>query len=910
MSVGLPPSRRKNREDFVGLDLSRRAGIKETITSKEPMWSDVFLSLVTGQASITLSIPFHDQILVGIFNIDNLQNAIEQARMSETIGTFVVDRQGALIFHPDRSVSRQKKSLRNIAPVAEGRQGRTGTYDFELDGDEYIGSVSLIPETDWLVILSQDKVSAYAPIRSVRNIFFMGMLAAIIVSIAVAAKLSRRLARPLAQLSLAAQAIAGGEYETELPPRQYGEIDGLAQSLRTMSSAIQKREETLKSLAESMAGLTGQECLERIVRETCKSVDAEIAMVGKIEGGATVRALAMVVDGEPIHNFSYSLNGAPCEKVIGEGRRFYPTNVRASFPQAKMLGEMNIEGFLGVPLHDSSGNPMGMLSAMSRRELRLPEMADDAISIIASRAAAEMERQLVEKKLRKSEERYREFIEGTEDIITRVDKDGKFLFVNQASQRVFGLTPEQCIGRSAFSFIHPDDREGTKKKFAECAGGRDLGFPLENRQVSVTGEIRHMLWTITPQRDDSGEIISVNSIARDITERRLAEKEKTGLEEQLRQSQKLEAIGQLAGGVAHDFNNLLTAILGYSQLALRKMPADSSAYQYLQEIEEAANRAADLTQQLLAFSRKQLLRPRLLDINQTLSGMNKMLRRLIREDIRFEAKSELHLWPIMADPGQMEQVIVNLVVNARDAMPSGGEITIETSNIALGEDSAHGHEDMKPGPFVMLSVTDTGHGMSEEVQSHIFEPFYTTKPEGEGTGLGLATIHGIIKQHGGDILVESMEGVGTTFKIYLPASMSDIEKEPEEREAPPMPRGSETILFVEDEDSVRNLGVEALTDLGYVLIEAPDGPHAIRLLEENNLIPDLMVTDIIMPGMSGEDLAMLYRRRFPGGKVLFTSGYTDHALQEDGVLKPGVELLRKPFTPSMLAGEVRRMLDK
>jgi signal transduction histidine kinase len=437
-----------------------------------------------------------------------------------------------------------------------------------------------------------------------------------------------------------------------------------------------------------------------------------------------------------------------------------------------------------------------------------------------------------------------------------------------------------------------------------------LDYTLENRQVSVTGEVRHMLWTLALQRDDSGEVIGANSIARDITERRLAEKEKTELEDQLRQSQKLEAIGQLAGGVAHDFNNLLTAILGHAQLALLRMTKDNLAYHDLQEIEDAANRAADLTQQLLAFSRKQLLQPKALDINQTLSGMNKMLRILIREDIQLEARSELHLWPIMADPGQMEQVIVNLVVNASDAMPAGGKITIETSNIALGDDSPHGAEDMKPGPFVMLSVTDTGHGMSEETRNHIFEPFYTTKPEGEGTGLGLATVHGIVKQHGGDILIESEEGLGTTFRMYFPASMKDVEKEPTERKTPPMPRGSEAILFVEDEDSVRNLGVEVLTDLGYSVIEAPNGPHAMKLLEENNLVPDLLVTDVVMPGMSGEELARRYRSKFPDGKVLFTSGYTDHALQKDGMLKPGVELLRKPFTPSTLAGEVRRMLDK
>ena len=390
---------------------------------------------------------------------------------------------------------------------------------------------------------------------------------------------------------------------------------------------------------------------------------------------------------------------------------------------------------------------------------------------------------------------------------------------------------------------------------------------------------------------------------RDITERRL-------LEDQLRQAQKMEAVGQLAGGIAHDFNNLLTAIIGHAQLALQGTAENSSVHDDLREVESAGERAAELTQQLLAFSRKQVIRPQVMDLNREIRRMTKLLQRLIREDIDLQMTLAPDLWRIMADPSQVEQVLINLVINARDAMPAGGRIILETNDAELGEDYALEHLGVKPGRYVMLAVIDNGCGMSEEVRKRIFDPFFTTKPEGEGTGLGLSTIYGIVKQHGGNIWVYSEEGRGTTFKVYLPATETRAELEPAVTKDESMPHGSETILVVEDEETVRKVAVKVLIQLGYTVVEALNGRKALELVEKQKTAPNLLITDVVMPDMGGEELAEEYRRRSPGAKVLFMSGYTDSAIQQDKMLKPGMELLEKPFTPPDLARKVREVLDK
>jgi two-component system, cell cycle sensor histidine kinase and response regulator CckA len=392
--------------------------------------------------------------------------------------------------------------------------------------------------------------------------------------------------------------------------------------------------------------------------------------------------------------------------------------------------------------------------------------------------------------------------------------------------------------------------------------------------------------------------------------RREAEEALRKSEEQIRQWQRVEAIGRLAGGVAHDFNNLLMTILGCSELLLRDFEPGDRRREEVEEIRRAAQRATSLTHQLLAFGRRQVLQPRVLDLNEIVENMNRMLRRMIGEDIQFQAVLEPRLWPVKVDPGQIEQVIMNLVVNARDAMPDGGRLTLETANLSLDEEYARRHISVQPGPYVMMAVTDTGCGMDAETRAHLFEPFFTTKEKGKGTGLGLSTVYGIIKQSGGNIWAYSEVGKGSTFKVYLPKAEESAQSyKPREKEtAPSPPRGRETILLVEDEEAVRTMISRVLTGNGYRVLEASQGNEALEICRRHPGSVHLMVTDVIMPQMSGRELAERLSRVRPEMKVLFMSGYPDNAIVHHGVLDPGTAFLQKPFSLTALENKVREIL--
>jgi signal transduction histidine kinase len=381
------------------------------------------------------------------------------------------------------------------------------------------------------------------------------------------------------------------------------------------------------------------------------------------------------------------------------------------------------------------------------------------------------------------------------------------------------------------------------------------------------------------------------------------------LEDQLRQAQKMESVGRLAGGIAHDFNNLLTIIAGYSQLGLELVSPKDPVAGHLGEIKRAADRAAELTRQLLAFSRRQVLSFQVINLNAIVTGMDRMLRRLIGEDVELETRLAPGLGRVKADPGQIEQVIMNLAINARDAMPWGGKLTLETRNVELDEKYAASHASVKPGPYVLLAVSDSGAGMDKEVLEHIFEPFFTTKEQGKGTGLGLAMVYGTIKQCGGFIWVYSEKGKGATFKIYLPLVEEGEEGEATQAVEERPLTGTETILLVEDETGVRGLAEQVLADYGYRVLAASRGEEALRLAAQSDGPLHLLLTDVVMPGMSGRELAERLHPSKPGLKVLYMSGYTDEAIVRHGVLEEGVEFLQKPFTPQALARKVRQVLD-
>ena len=531
------------------------------------------------------------------------------------------------------------------------------------------------------------------------------------------------------------------------------------------------------------------------------------------------------------------------------------------------------------------------------------------LKVLLSQAAISLENARVyealrerEEALRESENKYRRIVDTANEGIWVVDEDCSTTFVNARITEMLGYGVEEMIGRRFEVFMFAEDLADNARKMEARRQG--VAEQFERRYRCKDG---HTLWAIvsaTPMFDAGHHFRGSFAMITDVTERR-------SLEEQLRQAVKLEAIGTLAGGIAHDFNNLMTAVIGYSDLLLYRLQKDNPLRKDIEQIRNAGLSAASLTRRLLAFSRKQVLQPKVLDLNRVVADTEKMLRRLIGEDIDLVSRLDSALGRVAADPSQIEQVVINLAVNARDAMPRGGKLTIETANVSLDESYARQHIDVRPGQYVMLAMSDTGIGMDAATLSHMFEPFFTTKETGKGTGLGLATVYGIVKQSGGHIWVYSELGQGTTFKVYLPGAEKDTESVPSDAALTELPQGrSEALLLVEDDDTVRSLAGRCLRMNGYTVIEAREGAEALKIFEEHGGSFHLLITDVVMPGMSGRELAKEITLLSPELKVLYMSGYTANAIAQHGVLDAGITLLQKPFTPEALVRRVREVLDK
>jgi PAS domain S-box-containing protein len=499
---------------------------------------------------------------------------------------------------------------------------------------------------------------------------------------------------------------------------------------------------------------------------------------------------------------------------------------------------------------------------------------------------------------------YRQVLGNSLDVICTIDEAGRFVQVSEASKDVWGFEPDELIGRRYLELVHPDDWDKTTIAATTIMSGIATS-DFDNRYVRKDGTTVDIMWSANWSEIDK----SMFCVARDVSQIKQAERALEQSAEQLRQAQKLESVGRLAGGIAHDFNNMLTAIQGYSELTLRRLEDDDPLRRNIEEILKAGDRSAALTRQLLAFSRQQILQPVVLDLNVVITDTVKMLQRLIGEDVQLVAVLNPKAGRVKADAGQVSQIIMNLAVNARDAMPTGGKLTIETANTTFDEEYAWQHVGVISGEYVMLAISDTGTGMSAETQQHIFEPFFTTKEVGKGTGLGLATVYGIVKQSGGQIWVHSEMGGGTTFKIYLPRVTEEVAEEETKHPSDGLLRGSETILLVEDEEMVRMLAHRILEECGYTVLEAGNGAQALALCDKHEGHIDMLMTDVVMPHMGGRELAERMAQMYPEMRILFTSGYTDDAVVRHGVIETGMNFIQKPFTPDGLAQKVREVLD-
>jgi len=610
--------------------------------------------------------------------------------------------------------------------------------------------------------------------------------------------------------------------------------------------------------------------------------------------------------------FVDEVDPTPAPKPLGQGLTEYV--LRAGEPllatpevfdklvqqgKAECIGAPSLD-WLGVPL--KTGNrAIGVLVVQSySEEVRFGSKEKEILTFVSQHVATAIEHKRHEQALRASESRYRSLVQSAVYGIYRSTLEGRFLDVNPALISMLGYESAaevRALNPQTDIYVRADDRLRLRQEYEQhrCLDNVEVKW---KRQDGKAITVRLSGRAVNQEGDD--EVLEI--IAEDVTDRRI-------LEDQFRQAQKMEAVGRLAGGVAHDFNNLLMVISGYTYVLLNQLGVADPRRKKAEAIQEATERAATLTRQLLAFGRKQVLELKVIDLNAVVADISKLLRPLIGEDIEVVVTCDARLARTKADPGQVEQVIMNLAVNARDAMPGGGKLIIETRNTELDENYQRAHASVKPGRYVMLAVSDTGCGMDAETQLRIFEPFFTTKEKGKGTGLGLSTVYGIVKQSGGYVFAYSEPGRGTSFKIYLPQVEEAVAESLPERRTRLGCGGTESILLVEDEESVRELIAEALKTQGYNVLLAGNGQEALALAAPANCHIDLMITDVVMPGMSGRELATRLAQSRPGLRVLFLSGYTEDAIVHHGVLDPGTAFLQKPFSLDALACRVREALD-
>jgi PAS domain S-box-containing protein len=578
-----------------------------------------------------------------------------------------------------------------------------------------------------------------------------------------------------------------------------------------------------------------------------------------------------------------------------------------------VVGDPGIRFYSGSPIRGADGLELGTLCVIDHTPRELTALQKHALVTLGRQIEAQLELRLKMRELSRQEalmrataQRERDqairerdrFFELSVDPMCIAGVDGYFKRVNTAFERALGHTAAELTSRPYLDFVHPDDVQKTTAEAENLASGGLLSTRFENRYRAKDGSYRWIAWATVTILEEG----LIYAIARDVTEKKL-------LESQLLHSQKMEAVGRLAGGIAHDFNNLLSAILGFGQLIEMELPPGSQLLDDMQQVVKAGERAANLTRQLLLFSRKSVVEPpRRIRINALVADLDKMLRRVIGTDIELETRLAEAMWPVRIDSGHLEQVVMNLVINARDAMAHGGKLTIETANVVLDAGYARAHAEVPPGEYVALAVSDTGCGMTKETEQRIFEPFFTTKEVGKGTGLGLATVFGIVKEAGGHIWVYSELGHGTTFKIYLPRASDGRKRSDMIELRDESARGVETILLVEDEPMVRELARRVLASLGYTVLHASRADEAIELMAAAKHV-DLLITDIIMPGMRGHELAARLRQEHPQLDVLFMSGYTENALDHQQILDGLVHFIEKPLSARRLARIVREILD-
>ena len=666
-------------------------------------------------------------------------------------------------------------------------------------------------------------------------------------------------------------------------------------------------EDALLFLMQSGNPASGEDFFQSLARYLAENLGMDLVWVSRLQpDGLSARTLAVYKDGHFDENFEYLLKDTLCAELVEKVLCCYPKDIRRLFPQDQILAALMAESYVGATLWSTQGLPIGLIAVVSRQPMADTHLAESIMKLSAVRASGELERRDMEEALHREQALTEAILDSAPGIIYLYDDQSRLVRWNKKHEEMTGYSAGELYGKGVMDWYTGDEK-------SQAAVLEGLARTIEHGFGDAEGDLQRkdgtkipMYFTACPLVFD-GKTYFVG-IGIDIAERRRDEAEKDKLQTQLLQAQKMEAVGQLAGGIAHDFNNLLQVILGNMDFLQTDQPSSASWQDELEEVRKAAERAAELTCQLLAFSRRQIMKPLRLDLNLLVQGVLRMLSRVIGEHIEICFLPGSGIGAIYADKGQIEQVLMNLCVNARDAMPRGGRLTIKTEKSFLDADYCHDHPWASEGPYALVRVRDTGEGMDAMTRAHLFEPFFTTKEIGHGTGLGLATVYGIIKQHNGLINVQSEPGLGSEFSVFLPVVESQT-KTDRETEPAPVVGGTETILVAEDEPAVLKLIEQILYTAGYTILPARDGQEALQVFREHAENIDLVILDVMMPGLSGREVMDQIRPEYPHTPLLFSSGYSESAIHTDFVIEDGLRLIQKPYRRDSLLREVRQVLD-
>jgi two-component system cell cycle sensor histidine kinase/response regulator CckA len=774
---------------------------------------------------------------------------------------------------------------------------RSSTVQFEPDRLLQFREIVLANEKVGTLYIESDLGKLQSRIRQYNLAFLATLALTLSLAVLAGARLQRPISGPLLDLVNTATIISdAGDYSIRADLVQQDEFGQLVSAFNGMLEQIEKRDHELRLHREHLG--------EQVASRTTALSDANKQLT--LQAAALQAAANSIVITDRTGTivwtnpaFSAETGYRP-EEVLGQNAKLLSSGRQDQLFYSHLWGTIASGRIWRGEIINRRKD-----GSLYTEEMTITPVLSDNVEITHFVAIKQniTDRKIAEQALRRAEEKYRGIFEDAVVGIYQSSPEGKVLSVNRALAEMCGYdSPEQLMAGITDLAADLYHDPACRAEFVRLLNENGVVRNFEYQARRKDGARIWLLQNARTVKNEEGDLLYYEGSIHDITERK-------ALEDQLRQAQKMEAVGRLAGGVAHDFNNALGVIMGYGQVLQLTLLPEDTRYKQIEEIVNAGRRAASLTRQLLAFSRKQTIQPVVLDLNSVVTETEKMLQRLIGEDVDLRIIRESKLKSIKADRGQIEQVLMNLAVNARDAMPTGGKLVIETANSELTDSDVRDHPYLKPGRYVALRVSDTGSGMNQNTQAHIFEPFFTTKETGKGTGLGLSTVYGIVKQSDGFIVVDSEVGNGTTFHIYFP-EIEVPKKAIDVHETPrPLPRGTETILLVEDEESLRALTRGCLSSVGYTVLESADGKAALDFAQQHSARIDLLLTDVVMPGLSGRELAERLTLSRPDLKVLYMSGYTQDRITQHGILDPALALLEKPFTIDALLTRVRDLLD-